>query len=424
MQNSIDEIIQQQREALLRVAAIAAFASLLLVLWPFSIELFVMRLTTAFIFTGLYLFRHKLSAVVTFSVFVVLFLVNGAASGIESSSEYRSLFMFVVLSVMMAFVANRVGHAVILIGVFIAQSVVAYQIFGVDVPLMLTSALKACFICGLSFYPVKLLQDELMQKIADVHYSSAKIRSLEDRHSHEQLRILKLNENFKEFIYAISHDLRAPIRAIRGFVKMLSTDSDKKLSPQEHLYMARIEAASGRLNGMVERLTQLSRLQTNTADIVSINMTKLLSEMAGVFRKKYSTDIEFQIDNNMSMKGDVDEISMLFNELFDNACKNLQPRQPGLVCVTFTPGETESIYQVSDNGIGVATEHDLLAMTKLFRTIHVGEKSDGVGLSLAAFVVEKMGGQLEISSPGENEGTTVCIKVPTDRWECVGSKIP
>lgn len=415
MQNAIDKIFQYQLEAILRLGAIAAFASLLLVLSPFSIELFVMRLVTAFIFTGIYLLRNKLSDVVTFSIFIALFLVNGAASGIESSSEFRSLLMFVVMSVMMAFVVNRAWHIVILVGVFIAQSVVAYQIFGVDVPLIMTSALKACFICGLSFYPVKLLQDQLMQKIAELHDSSAKIRALEDRHSLEQQRALKLHENFKEFIYAISHDLRAPIRAIRGFVKMLSTDSDKKLSPQEHLYMERIEAASGRLNGMVERLTQLSRLQTNTGHIVTLDMTTLLSEMADIYRKKYSTDIAFQIDKNISLKGDVDEISLLFNELFDNACKNLQPRQPGVVRVRFTPGKIESTLFVSDNGIGVATEHDIMAMTKLFRTIHAGEKSDGVGLSLATFVVEKMGGHLAISSPGENKGTTISICFPNDR---------
>ncbi|HSG62734.1 MAG TPA: HAMP domain-containing sensor histidine kinase [Pseudomonadales bacterium] len=415
MNNPILDSHMEQRTSLLKVATIAAFASMFMVLVPFSLELLVMRFVSALIFMALYFAREKLPNSVIFTLFVLLFLVNGAASGMSSSSEFRSLFMFVVMSVMMAFMVNRKIAVLILSGVFIAQAVVAYDIFDANISLMLTSAFKASFICGLAFFPVKLLQDQLAQKIEEADKWSRKISVLEDEKVLQLQRANKLNENFKEFIYAISHDLRAPIRAISGFVRMLSTDSDKKLSPQEHLYMERIETAAIRLNGMVERLTQLSRLQTNMRDVTTIDMSKLLNEMADVYRKKYASSIEFHIDNNMTMAGDIDEITMLFNELLDNACKNLQPRQLGVIHVGCKTHAQDTVFFVQDNGIGVFNENDLATMTKLFRTIHAGEKSDGVGLSLASFVVEKMGGVLEISSPGENQGTTVAIKLPKSR---------
>lgn len=415
MNNPILDSHMEQRTSLLKVATIAAFASMFMVLVPFSLELLVMRFVSALIFMALYFAREKLPNSVIFTLFVLLFLVNGAASGMSSSSEFRSLFMFVVMSVMMAFMVNRKIAVLILSGVFIAQAVVAYDIFDANISLMLTSAFKASFICGLAFFPVKLLQDQLAQKIEEADKWSRQISVLEDEKVLQLQRANKLNENFKEFIYAISHDLRAPIRAISGFVRMLSTDSDKKLSPQEHLYMERIETAAIRLNGMVERLTQLSRLQTNMRDVTTIDMSKLLNEMADVYRKKYASSIEFHIDNNMTMAGDIDEITMLFNELLDNACKNLQPRQLGVIHVGCKTHAQDTVFFVQDNGIGVFNENDLATMTKLFRTIHAGEKSDGVGLSLASFVVEKMGGVLEISSPGENQGTTVAIKLPKSR---------
>ncbi len=404
------QIFEKQRNLFLFAAVLGLWGAVVTVL-PTIDELVYVRVAMASLMTILLLLRNKIPFIPLFISFYLALLVSGYMTGIISGNEYRSLVILSVSVVMCGFMLPEKAMLLVLLGGGLTQAAIGWDIYQSG-----TSAFRVgligTFVSAVSVWPVLAMRRTLSQQLNSALMQAGEIRMLESSNDKHRSLNERQNENFREFIYAISHDLRAPIRAISGFVKMLATDSDKKLAPQEHMYLERIEAASGRLNGMVERLTQLSRLQTNTRDLVAINLSKLLGEMGDVYRKRYSEDIEFRIDQDMALHGDLDEVSLMFNELIDNACKNLQPIQRGKIHLGVTLHNKERVFFVEDNGIGVVSAHDLEEMTKLFRTIHAGEKSNGVGLSIASFVVEKMGGLLKVSSPGENQGTRIDIILP------------
>ena len=413
MISSAQQIFEKQQSIVLLAAVCGLWGSVITALPDVGL-LFYVRLAIACAATILLLLRNKLPFVPVFTVFYFALLASGYITGTISGNEYRSLMVLSITVVMCGFTLPVKTMPMVLLGVGLTQAVVGWEIYNA-IGSALRVSMIGTFVSMVSAWPILAMRKTFSQQVDEALIQAYEIRMLEKDKQEQRLLSERQNENFRQFIYAISHDLRAPIRAISGFVKMLATDSDKKLSPQEHLYLERIEAASGRLNGMVERLTQLSRLQTNTREVVDIDLSKLLGEMGDVYRKRYSEDIEFHIDHGMTLAGDVDEVSLMFNELLDNACKNLQPMQRGKIHMGLLPDNEENVFFVQDNGIGVFSEHDIEEMTKLFRTIHAGEKSNGVGLSLVGFVAEKMGGRLKVSSPGENRGTRVEIVLPTDR---------
>lgn len=396
------------------LAAVCGLWGSVITALPAIDTLFYVRLAIASAATILLLLRSKLAFVPVFTIFYFALLGSGYITGTISHNEYRSLLVLSITVVMCGFTLPVKTMPMVLLGVGLTQAVVGWEIYQ-SVGSALGIGLIGAFVSMVSVWPILAMRKTISQQVDEALIQANEIQMLEKDKQQQRLLNDRLNENFRQYIYAISHDLRAPIRAISGFVKMLATDSDKKLAPQERLYLERIEAASGRLNGMVERLTQLSRLQTNTREVVDINLSKLLGEIGDIYRKRYSEDIEFRIDHGMTLVGDVDEVSLMFNELIDNACKNLQPIQRGKIHLGCVSGSDECSFFIEDNGIGVFSDHDLEEMTKLFRTIHAGEKSNGVGLSLVSFVAEKMGGRLRASSPGENRGTRVELVFPTDR---------
>ena len=371
----------------------------------------VRSLSTLFLF-GIYFLRSRLPSTLVIVIFSMVILGNGIVSGLDNSSQYRSLLILVLGAVLFSFAYSSKGSYLILVGVFIGQFYVCFTIYDGDWLATLGHAVNAVLVAAICIYPINRLQQMILNQVKTLQQSLQRIDSLQNTTQDCAERNDTLTDNFRQFIYAISHDLRTPIRAISGFTRMLASDSEGKLSTQEQLYLSRIEAASARLNGMVERLTQLSRLQTSVLVIETIDVSKLLIDLSVDFRKTYTDTIEFDIDPKIQVRSDRDELTLLFRELIDNACKNLRPDQKGTIVIKQHRSDTGITITVQDNGVGIENQHDLESMMKLFRTIHAGETSDGVGLSIASFIVEKMNGRLSASSPGENQGATLSIQLP------------
>lgn len=218
-----------------------------------------------------------------------------------------------------------------------------------------------------------------------------------------------LNE-YKEFLYIVSHDFNAPLRHIREFSKLLLQDiGDQNLSDSSKEYVGFIEDSIERLMRMQEALITLSRVQTRGSEFEHVNMNEILEEI------KNDTTADkavLEFDDLPIVNGDEQQIRQLLSALIDNAIKFSAQSAPTNINIKATPQETFIRFAVSDNGKGIDAEHTK-DVFKLFRRLNpaIHPDSVGMGLTLSQKIIERHGGEIWLESSKE-QGTTVFFTLP------------
>ncbi len=213
-----------------------------------------------------------------------------------------------------------------------------------------------------------------------------------------------MNKELEAFSYSVSHDLRAPLRAIDGFSLALLEDCGEKLNAEERGYLLRIRAGTKRMGELIDDLLKLARTARCEMVRERVDLSGLAQEIASQFQiSETERRTKFIITSNLVVVGDRGLLKVALENLLDNARKFSSKRPDPRVEFGVRQHDSQRIYFVRDNGAGF----DMRYSDKLFSTFQrLHEEQDypgtGVGLASVQRIIQRHGGRIWAeSTPGQ-----------------------
>ncbi|MGO4220413.1 CHASE domain-containing protein [Lysobacter sp. TAF61] len=241
-------------------------------------------------------------------------------------------------------------------------------------------------------------------------------RTLEARVALRTRELSQANQELEAFAYSISHDLRAPLRAIDGFSRILVERHSIGLDDAGKGYLVRVRRAAARMGELIDALLKMSRLSRGELKLERVELSRLASEVLEELRVGDGRrQVETLIEPDLFVIGDATLLRNLLGNLLGNAWKFTRDRVGARIEFGAVQREAGPEYFVRDNGAGFAQEY----VDKLFRPfqrLHQNEDFAGHGIGLASVkrIVERHGGT--IRAEGEvGHGATFWFTLPREK---------
>jgi PAS domain S-box-containing protein len=245
----------------------------------------------------------------------------------------------------------------------------------------------------------------------EVHRLNAE---LDQRVTDRTAQLEAANHELEAFSYSVSHDLRAPLRAIDGYGRILAEDYEDRLDPEGRRLLGVMSSETRRMGQLIDDLLAFSRLGRQQMEPSVIDMTALAG---AVFEDQAARapERELQLDlaQLLPAHGDRAMIRVLLDNLLSNAIKFTTPRRPAAIDIGSRQEDGQTVYWVKDNGVGfdMAYAHKLFGV---FQRLHSSEdfEGTGVGLALAQRIVHRHGGRVWATGR-VNEGAAFYFSLPS-----------
>jgi len=237
---------------------------------------------------------------------------------------------------------------------------------------------------------------------------------LEQRVQERTRELEAANQELDAFSYSISHDLRAPLRAMQGFTEALLEDYGERLDPTGQDYAQRIVAASHRMDALIQDLLAYSRLSRTEVRLDPVNVEALLDEVcAQLATELKDRGAEISIDRPLArVMAHRTVFGQILANLLTNAVKFVSPTtRPRIRIWSDVRSDWVRVW-VEDNGIGIVPEHRD-RIFRAFERLHGVEQYPGTGIGLAIVQkgIARLGGQVGIeSAPGQGSRFWVELK--------------
>jgi len=256
--------------------------------------------------------------------------------------------------------------------------------------------------------PVKMLGTVI--DITKLKQAEAEIKELNnDLEIRVETRTRELylaNKELESFSYSVSHDLRAPLRAINGYSQILLDDYKEKLDEEGNRLLGRVMFNAKKMNGLIDDLLEFSRLGKKTLNKTTIKVTNIVKDVIAELSQSNKYHQQIIIGNLGTAIADEVTIRLVFQNLLLNATKYSSKKENPLVEVGLMDTDKGITWFVKDNGAGF----DMAYYGKLFGVFQRFHRQDefegtGVGLAIVQRIILKHGGQIWAESV-INEGAT------------------
>jgi len=240
---------------------------------------------------------------------------------------------------------------------------------------------------------------------------------LEQRVTERTAELQAANKEMEAFSYSVSHDLRAPLRAMSGFAGMLAKDYAPRLDEEGRRLLGTIRGEAGRMGQMIDELLAFSRLGRQSMQLAEVDMTALAQSVFDQCAAQASgRNIQFKLSPLPAAQGDAAMLSHVWVNLISNAIKYTRGKPVAEIEISGRADNKDGIvYCVKDNGAGFDMKY-VRKLFGVFQRLHAEAdfEGTGVGLALVQRVVQRHGGR--VWAEGEvNKGATFYFALPASQ---------
>ena len=230
-------------------------------------------------------------------------------------------------------------------------------------------------------------------------------RTLEARVAARTRELSDANRELESFAYSISHDLRAPLRGIEGFSRLLGERHAEGLDATGRDYLERVRKGTARMGELIEALLKLARIGRTEPGVADVDMSALGEEVAaGLAEAEPERRVGVRIQPGMHAQGDPTLLQNLLENLLGNAWKFTRGREAAEVEFARETGpDGRDWFVVRDNGAGFDPDY-ANKLFKPFQRLHSQDEFPGHGIGLASVkrIIERHGGEIDaVSLPGQ-----------------------
>ena len=245
---------------------------------------------------------------------------------------------------------------------------------------------------------------------SDIHERKAAreaIRKLNQELTGKVSELIDLNQELEAFTYSVSHDLRAPVRHIDGFSRLLQENLGDGLDPESRRYLERIRAGASNMGTLIDDLLQLSRVGRQELMVQRADLNAVLRSVIYDLRDEVKDrNIDWRTNKLRTLECDQRLVRQVFVNLITNALKFSRGRSPTVIEIGEKSVNGEAAIFIRDNGVGF----DMKYADKLFgvfQRLHQAEEFEGTGVGLAIVhrIVRKHGGRVWAEAEPEKGAT-------------------
>jgi signal transduction histidine kinase len=238
-------------------------------------------------------------------------------------------------------------------------------------------------------YKVELINQRLEKQMEERERVQQEMQSV-------NAALFAANKELEAFSYSVSHDLRAPLRAIDGFSHALLEDCADKLEDEDKSHLNRIRAATQRMGVLIDDLLNLARITRTEMHIQSLDLSAIVRTITTDLQKAQpERRIEFRIEDGLEAMADPGLIRIVLVNLLSNAWKFTSKRPSAVIAFGKESLNGSPAYFVRDDGAGFDPAHTN-RLFGAFQRLHAASEfpGTGVGLATAQRIVHRYGGRI------------------------------
>ncbi len=227
-----------------------------------------------------------------------------------------------------------------------------------------------------------------------------------------QTELEELKKEYADFIYIVSHDIKAPLRAISNLTNWIEEDLGSNVSEDVLNNFELLKNRISRLEGMMNALLEVSRVNSIEMELYEVNLPKLVNDSILIIEEQQN--VEFHLNyylRNESFETLGKKLQKVLFNLLDNAVR-FHDKEKGNVYLEIVENETEYEIKISDDGPGISDS----VKDKIFNIFYTANSKDvlettGAGLTISKKIVKMVGGKVEYF-PAEGKGSIFIVNWP------------
>ena len=257
---------------------------------------------------------------------------------------------------------------------------------------------SSSFVCNAMNKPLYFITQ--VQNITQRKQAENEIRQLnaelEQRVLDRTIQLEAANQELQAFSYSVSHDLRAPLRTLDGFSKVLLEDHASQLDETGRDYLNRICVASQHMKQLIDDLLKLSQVSRGELSKTQVNLSEILEKIKTFLMQTHpERQIDWEIAHDVNVNGDNGLLEVALGNLLNNAFKFTSQKSPAYIKFGVQNEDGHQVYHVRDNGIGFEMTDTNLLFKTFQRLPNAGKfEGTGIGLTIVQRIINRHGGQI------------------------------
>jgi PAS domain S-box-containing protein len=261
----------------------------------------------------------------------------------------------------------------------------------------------------LKIYPIR--DDGKVTGLTMLARDVTKVRETEDQLKAQNEELTKINSELDRFVYSASHDLRAPLRSVKGLLNMVKLDQD---GANTEKYLQLIEKSIDKLDSFITDIVHHSRNSRLEILAKEIDFTEVINN--SIESLKYMDDADkvqsiISVDATHKFYSDDSRLSIIFNNIISNAVSYRDKHKESFIKIDVQVLPRKAVIKFSDNGIGVAEAYQQKIFKMFFRA-SADSKGSGLGLYIVKAALDKLSGKIKIDSE-LGVGSTFTLEIPS-----------